>query len=1168
MRESGLFMPAALLVVVAAVLLPTSRGMAPAPSEAAASREGLATAKPDTTESVSLSPEETSATLLARFFGLTLDAKESQQSLILRLKDAAIGQGYTIDTLVVLLPDPIDSHSRWLFDPIQEAIQRAAAVNAYALDRFYVPDWRPGQTGAARTSRLHESWPGVILFRQLPGSKDTNHRILVTFLVFETPTQGVHIAAFREAVRFIRQWHGDDGTPLKILGPTFSGTSPSLRIALRDAEQKTLLPTRVRVISGSATSPNNKPIIEDAVAPGRVEYAATVLSNRDMLEGVIDHLQKLDPELPRGLAFLVEQNTAYGQSEYRPAGERSAIERALQIGFPLHISRLRATSVGRDHSAADATGWQPKTQGLSLKDEGPFIDQIPMFAESTSSAYVELLLLNTLETLRREHITTVGLLATDTRDKLYLSQMLARHCPNMRVFTIETDLLYAHPDYSTYMRGMIVASSYPLFNANQLWSKPSIGHERRFQFAASFTNGFFNAFQALFRGEATVNDLVEYSVPLERRCLNNCAPPLWISVNGNAGLWPLDVDSRKGSDYILRVPDVQRELDVGYARMRPVPVWATVTLALLHLCVWMQLGAYLIGCLRPEARIRRRCPPSLARTFVRSANPRRYLLAAFVALLLLLVSADLLWIWAMLFAGDTRLVVVTAVFSGMTVLAIVVAIGDIARRRFPPLARGVVAPAPSAFGLRMFSYRAIYLLLLAATVVYLLLALAPVAGAVLWPNDLARQQHTLFLFNRSVDLSNGVSPAVPILLLCGALYVWGFQHFRTRGVPSRSILSRRLGELDTLRSRSAGLERAAAPAVPAVGPSLDAIASLRLGVLAFVVGLQLFWYLGLMGMTGVTTIESTAYTRFFQFASILLQALVAVSIAQFLFVWARTRRRLECFVGLKGASGPLSAAFARLPLSMRRLGVFSRVPRLEDLEDTVLAACAVAAPVKLASVGRADIRSLLRQPELGMNDALPADLLAGLNAAFAHEKATDRGRTFSDTKTWAHVLAFTDKARLLAFAIVRLGGGEIDQPTKAWLERVDDLVAMNVALIVREMVGRLVASMLLTMVITLMILASHTWYPAQPRQVLLGFSWAFIVASAAASVRVFIQIERNEVISHITGTTPNQTTWDLAFVSKLLLWVVVPLLSLFAAQFPDVGRTLLQWLQPIQKALP
>jgi hypothetical protein len=1031
MRESVLLVPAALLVVVA-VLLPTSRGVQPGGPEAVAQRDGAAAPKvQDPAEAPPAAPEETAATLLARFFAvLPRQVGESLNAPLIDLVAAeADRQGYDVDNLVVLLPDPIDSHSRWLFDPIQEALQRAAAANTYALDRFYVPDWRPGHTAAVRMGRLHESWPGVILFRQQPGT-DTGHRILVTFLVFETPTQGVHLGAFREAVRFVHEWNravklvaeklgkksaekpGEE-SPLKILGPTFSGSSPSLRIALRDAERRKLLPSRVRVISGSATNPDNKPIIENAVpvedgAPKRVTFEATVLSSHAMLEGVVEHLKKLSGVKPREMALLVEQNTAYGQAEYRPPGQETALEGAMKIGFPLHISRIRATASGRDRDDLALLRRTPKTQALSLKEEGPVIDQLPMFGESTSSAYVELLLLNTLETLRREHITTVGLLATDTRDKLFLSQMLARHCPNMRVFTIETDLLFAHPDYSTYMRGMIVASTYPLFNANQLWTQPSRGERWRFQFGASFTIGLFNAFQALIKGDSlTVADLVEYASPLETDCpkkcasavetdcTQTCAPPLWISVNGNTGLWPLDVvgidadgkvvkdandkvgrdvdsdvgkavegkvgkDDVKDKVYTLRVADVSEEDKrkrtlPSRARMRPVPMWATVTLIALHLGAWLQLIAYLTGFVRPAAVL---CPAPMARPFMRDENPRpdanqrRYLLAAFVALLLLLVSADLLWIWAWDFSGNTH-TVKAAVFSGVTILAVLGALANVAWRRLPPLVSALLVKRPSAFAVRMSAYRVIYLGLLAVMSGFLFMALYDVAKGLLEPKDVVRQQQMLFLFNRTVDLGNGVSPAVPILLFCSALYLWGFQHFRTRGVPSRSTLKLRLAELKRMRSRPAPFDHTAAPVMP--GPSTsDSFASLRLTVLLAVLVLQVIWYVGLPGMPGVTTIESAAYTRFFQVGSMLLQALVAVSIAQFLFAWSRTRRGLERFVDYQGFSGPLQAAFARLPRGIRRVGVFARVPKLEELEDAVAASCAVAASMKLAGLGQVD----------------------------------------------------------------------------------------------------------------------------------------------------------------------------------------------------------------------
>jgi len=39
-------------------------------------------------------------------------------------------------------------------------------------------------------------------------------------------------------------------------------------------------------------------------------------------------------------------------------------------------------------------------------------------------------------------------------------------------------------------------------------------------------------------------------------------------------------------------------------------------------------------------------------------------------------------------------------------------------------------------------------------------------------------------------------------------------------------------------------------------------------------------------------------------------------------------------------------------------------------------------------------------------------------------------------------------------------------------------------------------------------------------------------------------------------------------VLKLTVFALLPLLTLFAAQFPDLGGVILRWLEPVQKALP
>jgi hypothetical protein len=46
------------------------------------------------------------------------------------------------------------------------------------------------------------------------------------------------------------------------------------------------------------------------------------------------------------------------------------------------------------------------------------------------------------------------------------------------------------------------------------------------------------------------------------------------------------------------------------------------------------------------------------------------------------------------------------------------------------------------------------------------------------------------------------------------------------------------------------------------------------------------------------------------------------------------------------------------------------------------------------------------------------------------------------------------------------------------------------------------------------------------------------------------------------------TEWDAAFLQRTVLPILFALLTLFAFQFPGAGNTLLNWLRPMQTALP
>jgi hypothetical protein len=58
------------------------------------------------------------------------------------------------------------------------------------------------------------------------------------------------------------------------------------------------------------------------------------------------------------------------------------------------------------------------------------------------------------------------------------------------------------------------------------------------------------------------------------------------------------------------------------------------------------------------------------------------------------------------------------------------------------------------------------------------------------------------------------------------------------------------------------------------------------------------------------------------------------------------------------------------------------------------------------------------------------------------------------------------------------------------------------------------------------------------------------------------------VMSRLSGTSAGKIEWDAAFLQRTVLPLLFALLTLFAVQFPGAGNTLLQWLRPVQTALP
>jgi len=67
----------------------------------------------------------------------------------------------------------------------------------------------------------------------------------------------------------------------------------------------------------------------------------------------------------------------------------------------------------------------------------------------------------------------------------------------------------------------------------------------------------------------------------------------------------------------------------------------------------------------------------------------------------------------------------------------------------------------------------------------------------------------------------------------------------------------------------------------------------------------------------------------------------------------------------------------------------------------------------------------------------------------------------------------------------------------------------------------------------------------------MAFLFVIGVAVVTLSLWVFVQINRDQVVSDITGTKGGEVTWNIDFLSQLFLVIVVPILSFLSAQYPE-----------------
>lgn len=1081
------------------------------------------------------------------------------------LDEASGSERPAVEALVALVPDPVDSHVRWLYDPIVESIQAAAATAEFTLDRFVVPDFG---SDPARASD-HEIRPGVILFRKEDDARKVE-RLLVVLLVPEVPTFGIHPEAFARAADFVVRRR----VPLRILGPTYSGSVSGLRAALEDAALRAEAtdgnPLRVRIVSGSATRKDNAEALEVSRPELRSSFRTTILPDEAIVDdGFLARLRR-SSFLDSRTVLLRESNTSFGQG-YRKG-------RFLEFPFPMHVSRL----AGLEPTAAAGSGSAPQDGSRSrVSFESPerAADRVPAATPLMTAAGVETALSGLLDAASRSRAGRIGIVATDTRDTLFLAREIRRRMPGPLLFTTDADLLYVHPQFGAFMRGTIVASSYPLFPDTQ------VGLDVVRQFSNTAAQGIYNAALALLlydeRGTPLEADgpfvLADY-VPI-RNAEHRSAPARWIGVVGRGGIWPLErrpLDAasieRIGSVFTVESPAPSRRVRTsGLVARGSHPAMALLVLigalalvgsaGMAGFLGWWSLAripGWMRGPLRAVLELFRPRPVSAAvdpREEERGFHHARYVLCVgFPSVLVLAVLTALLVAWSRTAPYDATNARIggwigggaAAAGLGAGLLLGAFAITGVTRRIFAARAS---TPGGKSGGERFCwteRHRGGTILIGAAAVGagFLLYFLRRRIGAD--PFDAA------MFYARATHLVSWVSPLTPIFLVIAPIAGWGVAHLvglRRPHLIELDASMARLAPLVPLLRASAARATGSVFRVRDAGPTSAVPTSAIVSVAIASSTLGMVWLI-----QGVGSVEGRAFLGFYFIAWVIAESLLGLSVAQAIGLWVQLRRVLA---GMSHHSA--SDAFRRLHAGRFIEPLTPVPPRLEELESFVLQAR------ELASVPEAAMAVFGRE-----YPALVPALSGPKREILAAERQAETRPRWLQSSTYTAL----DAAAGALFDVLRdRWSGRLrtpgpDNETARWLDRAEEYGAGLALLHVREVLARSLRLFAFASAGQAVLLCSHLFFPFQSRNLLLTVDWILILSTLAAAWITFFQAERDAVLSLATNQTPGKTDFSWELARRVIVYGLLPLLSYFAIQFPEAASGLVGWLDRIKSSLP
>jgi hypothetical protein len=1159
-------------------------------------------------------------------------------------RDAAAGdllkKANRLHFIIAIVPDPLHTHFSLTFDRLMESIQQGAQDEDYVYDSSWLP-WDTQEQSFVLLAdadksddrkKARESQPGVLLFRKNPSVQDTNAAVvppdmdgLAVFVVGEEPTSGVHKRQFENAAQWIKklQQRPPGGSsppehPVKILGPTFSGSLPSLADLLAeheiDAGGKDL-----SIYSGGITSDAMvRWFVERATADVKAKFRSFQESDSVAIGRYRSYLENLGVPIFH-LAIISEDETAFGshdslceKDQYQDGSGPACLY------YPRDISAVRDAYQKQSIFNAGSTRQTAESAGHSLPSdiadpEGKQHDTIRTYGGDQAPLSQEAVLQQIVSSLRAHESQYVLLRSSNAVDQLFLSHFLRLAYPEGRIVIQGSDLLMRRESGTASLSGIMTLTTYPLLPWENHWTTApgKTSHSHRV-FAQDVAEGTYVATRFLLGprhdcGSSLENvdrehsiyflpaacahsPIRDYSRPFWPNGIKNPVPhrPVtWLSVLGRDGFWPVAAlkEQQPEPDWVDRLWSSLHSLwkiavwtvligSDSAAEAPTPPGWPDVPMSmkvcLLVVFLWSLFHLYC--CALPSLSMKL----GYRAHFVRVQGKSHPALVVFGSVMVSFVPILLgcgygamsptgepvahAW-WYRAFLPITWLIAASAVCVNAWV----------ASEDYRPSGSSAMT-IPNRKSIWEAS-RWPLLCYFASTFLLFLLIAFVLEGSLGTANRIPT-------YWRSMSLTSGVSPLVPLLALAAGLYCWFWYSLQGLGLfgddrpqlPTIEDLEIAAGDSKKLHSlRMFSEEEAARPIEALSDPLAKQILAFAGALLLALSVVSVF----VAGSPPLRSLGSRDYSILFCIGLSICVSLMLASAWQLLSVWLRLRQLLvfldrtplrRTMYVLKGYSWGTVWKMGGNVLDQYKL-LSRQLECLTHLRN---------------SWPRGDQSGTepVWHTQIGLTEAPTAAFVEWYSTNWANWKVRDRTKLrevqLSIALTVGRLLANTlirewkkEKESLILDPAVEKGGaaepskdiGQAAIPRQPdYVRSAEELVCLTYLGFIQNVLGRLRTLVMAIVWLFVVVTVSLASYPFDPRPVASGAMLILFLVLGAVIVTVYAQMHRDATLSHVTNTNPGELGPEFWF--KVIGFGAGPVLGLLANIFPELTGSLLSWLQP------